>query len=330
MYEFGAMSPQSRSVVSGAGGYNYGINQQPSQAASIPTTNSVDTSALNIGPSARSPQSSGMSFPSTPAFNLAGASPNVQMPESAAGGIAAGTAAPAMTGEATNVAPARVAVQTPRGTIWATAEQQKNLQTPPVKTQRTPAEQQALLDNIRKNAPALNQARTDWVTGTIQSRKDNPLTYGGGIAVPTNQFGEPIKAWVDMLGKQGRLDNPKTQAQAGASPSTPVGFGSLATQPSNLMANQNPFNSREGFTGSMASNYAPPTLFGFGNRTRLSGANRNSSPMATGVMDAFDSGMAETPSFMMAKSVPNTATGSVASGFVPSVFGAGSSFGFRI
>jgi hypothetical protein len=127
-------------------------------------------------------------------------------------------------------------IKTPRGSMWATPEQAAAMATPRTAGQqssRSPAEQQALLDNIRKNAPALNQQRTDWVQNTIQQRKENPVTYGGGITVPTNRFGEPIKAWTDMLGKQGRLD--RTSATPPTAPSSAstdsmlasTGFGAM-------------------------------------------------------------------------------------------------------
>jgi hypothetical protein len=161
---------------------------------------------------------------------------------------------------------------------------------------RTPQQQQALLDNIRKNAPALNQQRTDWVQDTIQQRRDNPTTYkspsGMAVAVPTNRFGEPIKAWMDQLGDSGRLNygtRPSPQASSTIAPSV-VSSGRFEMK--------NSFNPSESFTGSMASNYAPPTTFGFGNRMRVSGEKRNSFPMSEGIMSAFDSGMAVVPSYM--------------------------------
>jgi hypothetical protein len=167
---------------------------------------------------------------------------------------------------------------------------------PDQQNSRTPQQQQELLDNIRKNAPALNQQRTDWVQNTIQQRRENPTTYkspsGMAIAVPTNRFGEPIKAWMDQLGGEGRLNNkprPASQAASAAAPQPIRGerFEYL-----------NSFNPSESFTGSMASNYAPPTTIGFGNRMRISGQKTNSFPMSEGIMPAFDSGMAVVPSYM--------------------------------
>jgi hypothetical protein len=115
MQEFAETSPQSQGVVSGASGNSVGINQQPSQAASIPPTQSVDTTAIGEA------GSSNVGFPDQPSLSLAGPSPTIEMPEQAAG-IATGVA-PAP--EAVNVAEAREAIQTRRGTIWATGEQRE-------------------------------------------------------------------------------------------------------------------------------------------------------------------------------------------------------------
>ena len=93
--------------------------------------------------------------------------------------------------------------------------------------------QTARLDQVRQNALTENQKRTRWVMDTIQQRRENPVTYGGGISVPTNRFGEPIKAWTDMLGKQGRLDGTSaTPLTAPSSASTDsmlasTGFGAM-------------------------------------------------------------------------------------------------------
>lgn len=105
---------------------------------------------------------------------------------------------------------------------------------------RTPEQQQALLDNIRKNAPALNQQRTDWVQNTIQQRRENPTTYttpsGKSVAVPTNRFGEPIKAWMDQLGDSGRLNYgprpaPQTASATPSQPSQGIRFAPTPSRP---------------------------------------------------------------------------------------------------
>lgn len=217
----------------------------------------------------------------------------------------------------------RTAIQTPYGTMFATEQQAVNSQTPRTAAQsssRTPQQQQELLDNIRKNAPALNQQRTDWVQNTIQQRRENPTTYktpsGMSVAVPTNRFGEPIKAWMDQLGGEGRLNYGPRPASKTASAASPQPLRGAAFE------NLNSFNPSESFTGSMASNYAPPTTIGFGNRTRISGEKRNSSPMVDGIMSAFDSGMSVVPSYM-----PNFPTlpqgNSMAAGLMDSPFGSG-------
>jgi hypothetical protein len=149
----------------------------------------------------------------------------------------------------------RTAIQTPYGTFFATDQQQANMNAPRSLDQqnsRTPQQQQALLDNIRKNAPALNQQRTDWVQDTIQQRRENPTTYkspsGMAVAVPTNRFGAPIKAWMDQLGGEGRLNyGPKPASQtasAAATSSVPTfgngflastGFGAMQRKQNEMM-----------------------------------------------------------------------------------------------
>jgi hypothetical protein len=98
----------------------------------------------------------------------------------------------------------------------------------------------------------LNQQRTDWVQDTIQQRRGNPTTYkspsGMAVAVPTNRFGEPIKAWMDQLGGEGRLNyGPKPASQtasAAATPSVPTfgngflastGFGAMQRKQNEMM-----------------------------------------------------------------------------------------------
>lgn len=218
----------------------------------------------------------------------------------------------------------RTAIQNPYGTVFATDQQQANMnapRSPDQQNSRTPQQQQELLDNIRKNAPALNQQRTDWVQNTIQQRRENPTTYkspsGMSVAVPTNRFGAPIKAWMDQLGDSGRLNYgpkpaPKTASAASPQPIRGARFENL-----------NSFNPSESFTGSMASNYAPPTTIGFGNRTRISGEKRNSSPMSDGIMSAFDSGMSVVPSYMPSFPTGVPPNNSMAMGVSPSPFGSG-------
>lgn len=216
----------------------------------------------------------------------------------------------------------RIAMQTPYGTIFATEQQQANMnasRSPDQQSSRTPQQQQELLDNIRKNAPALNQQRTDWVQDTIQQRRENPTTYkspsGMSIAVPTNRFGEPIKAWMDQLGGEGRLNNKPRSASQTASAAAPQPIRSAAFE------NLNSFNPSESFTGSMASNYAPPTTIGFGNRTRISGQKGNFSPMSNGIMPAFDLGISGVPSYMPSFPMGIPPNNSIAMGVNPSPFG---------
>ena len=176
LYDFAAMGQQSRGVVSGAGGYNTGINRQPNEAASIPPTTNVDRSAISVGPSARSPQNANVAFPNAPAFNLAGPSPNVQMPENATGGIASGTSQPTTTGSATNVAAARTAVQTPYGTIWATADQAKNFG---ANTARVQQEATAESQRQQKFDTALARAQDIGRQNTAAAQAQSNQRYAG-------------------------------------------------------------------------------------------------------------------------------------------------------
>jgi hypothetical protein len=145
-------------------------------------------------------------------------------------------------------------IKTPYGSMWATPEQAANVMTPRTVNQqssRSPAEQQAIIDQIRKNAPAINQARTEWVQNTIQQRRENPVTYDGGRVVPSNRFGDPIKAWTDMFKNQGRLDG----AAAMSAPSTAstdsvlasTGFGAMQREQQESMPQ--PFGGSPLFSG---------------------------------------------------------------------------------
>jgi hypothetical protein len=104
---------------------------------------------------------------------------------------------------------------------------------------RTPQQQQALLDNIRKNAPALNQQRTDWVQNAIQQRRENPTTYttpsGKNVAVPTNRFGEPLKAW---MGQTASAASSQPAVQGGGLNSgilASTGFGAMQREQNEMM-----------------------------------------------------------------------------------------------
>lgn len=182
--------------------------------------------------------------------------------------------------------------------------------------------QAARLDKIQQNATTQNQQRTDWVQNTIQQRRENPTTYksasGISVAVPTNRFGEPIKAWMDQLGDSGRLNYGPRPA--------PKATSTTLSQPTIRGAafeNLNSFNPSESFTGSMASNYAPPTTIGFGNRTRISGEKINASPMSEGIMSAFDRGISVVPSYMPNFPTIGGQNNAIAMGVNQSAFGSG-------
>lgn len=119
LLDFQAMSQQSQGVIRGANATPTGINAQPS-SVTIPQ-DSVDRTPIGerVSGAANAPQ------PPAPAFNLAAPTPNVQMPEAAAGGIVAGTTAPAVSGSATNTAVARTAVPVAYGKMFVTADELK-------------------------------------------------------------------------------------------------------------------------------------------------------------------------------------------------------------
>jgi hypothetical protein len=208
---------------------------------------------------------------------------------------------------------------------------------------RTPEQQQAALDRIRQNAPALNQQRTDWVMNTIQQRRDNPTTYttpsGMSSVVPTNRFGEPLKAWMDQL-SDGRLNyGPRPAPQTASAsarqrnqgvrfapnPSRPIPMPVVDASGSRIgVTSDYQFDPYESFTNSMASNFAPPTLAGRGNRTVISGAGNNGlSPMSSGSMPAFDFGPSGVPSYLPSSAVPYNNLNPIISGFRSSPFGSG-------
>lgn len=65
--------------------------------------------------------------------------------------------------------------------------------------------QDANIARIYRNAPAMDQKRTDWVENTIKDRRANQEYYatpsGATITAPTNMFGQPIKSWQDTYAK---------------------------------------------------------------------------------------------------------------------------------
>lgn len=116
------MTSQTRGVVDAAYGNVGAINAQPSLTAP-----NVDRGLINVGASARPPQNIGAAFPSAPQFNLAGPVANIQMPQGTVSGMASGVVPSGpVSGENVNVAQDRTPIKTPYGTIYATADQQKN------------------------------------------------------------------------------------------------------------------------------------------------------------------------------------------------------------
>jgi hypothetical protein len=184
---------------------------------------------------------------------------------------------------------------------------------------RTPEQQQALIDNIRKNAPALNQQRADWLEGGIAEGRalSRARREAGAYNFGTDATGRPLKQFAEQQAKE----DAKMLGSRQAPQSTVTMFPSVVS--SGRFETANSFKPSESFTGSIASNYAPPTTSGFGNRTRMYGEKRNSSPMSEGVMSAFDLGMSVVPSYMPNVIPQNNA---IAMGMNQSPFGSPSSF----
>lgn len=152
--------------------------------------------------------------------------------------------ATAMTSPVTAAQQGRQEIQTPYGTIYATAEQASNMMTPRTLAQqgsRTSEQQQALIaqmrfqgaDTMRKNI-AENQRIVD-------ERRANPQMYttplGNAISAPTNMYGQPIKSWTDVYKTAGTANEAKLAKtgrgiQSAASTQIASGFGSLAGGPS--------------------------------------------------------------------------------------------------
>lgn len=230
------MSPQTTSVVDTARSPLSGIN--------APIDTSVQGMDVNRSPIAtRVPEMpSGMS--TAPSFDLSGATQQTtplltnQVPEMPV-----------------NVAQAKTPIQTPYGTVYATAQQMGNERVSemgelPTQSARLEnigerARQSAAIKQMRERGAALNQERTDWVQNTIQQRRENPTAYttpsGRSVAVPTNRFGQPLESWMNQLGNEGRLNYgprpaPQTTSSTGSrsipSPVNPsvlasTGFGAM-------------------------------------------------------------------------------------------------------
>lgn len=82
----------------------------------------------------------------------------------------------------------RTTIQTPYGTISATAEQAANMNRPRTVEQqssRSPAEQQALLAQVRQNAANLNRQRTQFVESGIAAGRERSRAMRGATPVPT-------------------------------------------------------------------------------------------------------------------------------------------------
>jgi hypothetical protein len=149
--------------------------------------------------------------------------------------------------------------QTPYGTVYGSPSQTASFGERATAYDsgrtRSPEQQQAALDRIRQNAPALNQQRTDWVMNTIQQRRDNPTTYttpsGMSSAVSTNRFGEPLKAQMDQF-SDGRLNYgprpaPQTASASARQRNRGVGVAPNPSRPIPMPVDA--FGNRIGVTG---------------------------------------------------------------------------------
>jgi hypothetical protein len=186
-------------------------------------------------------------------------------------------------------------MQTPYGTVYATAGQMGSERVSemgglPAQSARLEnigerARQSAAVKQMRERGAALNQERTDWVQSTIDQRRANPTTYttpsGSSAAVPTNRFGEPIKAWMDQLGNEGRLNygpRPATQTTASLQPR----YGSI-TQPSQYPRREENATAPQQTTPSPLNNSVLAST-GFGAMQR---AQQESMPQAIGRSPLF-------------------------------------------
>ena len=108
-------------------------------------------------------------------------------------------------------------IKNPRGSMWATQEQAANMMTPRTVAQqssRSPAEQQAMLANVRKNALALNQQRTKWVEEALAGK-------GQSSPFGTDRFGRPLK----MFAQQQAARDAETISQPATTATGPMSSG---------------------------------------------------------------------------------------------------------
>lgn len=163
------------------------------------------------------------------------------------------------------IAQGRQAIETPRGTIYATQEQAANMMAPRTLVQqssRSPAEQQELLAQMRVRGQQIAQNYGQTMQNFAAERRQNQQLYttplGATIAPPTNRLGQPIGEFQQRYAQreQGFRDRAATSASmlaatpfrmrmnqqmaGGPQPSMGFGAGTLTrpSQYSNAMAEE--------------------------------------------------------------------------------------------
>jgi hypothetical protein len=129
----------------------------------------------------------------------------------------------------------RQAIQAPRGTLYATEEQAANMMTPRTLAQqgtRSPAEQQALLAQMRERGQQIAQNYGQTMQNFAADRRQNQQLYttplGAAIAPPTNRFGQPI----------GEFQQRYAQREQGIKDQAATSSSMLAATPFGMRTNQ--------------------------------------------------------------------------------------------
>ena len=160
----------------------------------------------------------------------AGLTPLAQSSMGIEGGPISLRGATAMTAPVTAAQQGRTAIQTPRGTIYATGAQQQALNARTTAYEgRTPAQQQALLAQMRERGAAIAANRAETMRTFAAERRANPQTYttplGASISAPTNMFGQPIRQFQQTYAQRDRGLQNRAMATANVLPFT--GFGRM-------------------------------------------------------------------------------------------------------
>jgi hypothetical protein len=138
------------------------------------------------------------------------------------------------------------AIQTPRGTMYATEEQAANMMTPRTMAQqgtRSPAEQQALLAQMRERGQQIAQGYTE----TMQRFARSTIPEGvreREMPAPQGRFGQPL------VSNFPRSREAMTQARQTVSPAAPMASFAPVQAPSPFIEDRfrNPFSSIYGFS----------------------------------------------------------------------------------